>query len=55
MEGRASGELRTAPASPVESPFDPAEREVIAAWHSSGEYERIVVNIVAGDPEIATP
>jgi hypothetical protein len=38
-----------------EEPARPAERGVIAAWHSSGEYERIVVNIVAGDPEIATP
>lgn len=52
-EARAAGELLPEPAGPVESPFDAAEREVIAAWHSSGEYERIVVDIVAGDPEIA--
>lgn len=53
-EARAAGELLPEPAGPVESPFDAAEREVIAAWHSSGEYERIVVDIVAGDPEIAS-
>lgn len=49
----AASALLPEPAGPVESPFDAAEREV-AAWHSSGEYERIVVDIVAGDPEIAT-
>lgn len=51
---RASGELQLEPAGSVQSPFDPDERELIAAWHSSGDYERVVADIVTDDPEIAT-
>lgn len=51
---RKSGELQLGPVGSVQSPFEPDERELIAAWHSSGEYERVAADIVTADPEVAT-
>ena len=53
-QARASGELRVTPVGETESPFEPEERALIAAWRSSGEYDRIVADIVARDPDLAT-
>ena len=53
-QARASGELRVTPVGEPDSPFEPDERALIAAWRSSGEYDRIVADIVAGDPDLAT-
>jgi hypothetical protein len=50
----SSGELLSLPAGSVRSPFDAAERELVAAWHSSGEYDRIVAEFVTDDPDLAT-
>jgi hypothetical protein len=51
---RASGELRMAPVGVTDSPFEAVERALIAAWRSSGEYDLIVADIVAEDPDLAT-
>lgn len=53
-EASASRELRSTPVGAATSPFEPNERELIAAWRSNGEYDRIVADIVAGDPDLAT-
>jgi len=50
----ATGELLAEPSGSFSSPFDPDEREVVAAWHSSGDYDRIVAELVADDPDLAT-
>ena len=53
-EAAAAGELRPAPAGSTATRFDQGERELILAWRSSGEYDRILADIVAGDPDLAT-
>jgi hypothetical protein len=53
-QAAASGELLSQSASSTPSPFDSEERELIAAWHASGEYDHIVAAIVAHDPDLAT-
>lgn len=54
VEATASGGLRTTPVGSSPSPFEPDERELIAAWRSSGEYDRMVADMVVDDPDLAT-
>ena len=46
---------RVTPVGEPDSPFEPDERALIAAWRSSGEYDRLVADIVAGDPDLRDP
>jgi hypothetical protein len=34
--------------------LEAGKRALIATWHSRGEYDRIVADTVAGDPDLAT-
>ena len=36
------------------SPLTTAEREMIIDWHRSGDYDRIVADLVTHDPDLAT-
>lgn len=54
LEAQSTGELLQGPQGGAESPFDATERELIASWHASGEYERVVTEHLDLDPDIAT-
>ena len=51
---RESGELHDTPAGRCELELGDEVRAAIKDWLDSGDYDRIVAQIVANDPELAT-
>ena len=49
-----AGELRPAPTHAPAPVLSPEVRAAVADWRSSGDYDRTVAEIVAGDPDLAT-
>ncbi len=48
------GELLTGPSGIPTPPLSERARQAIAEWVKSGDYDRIVAEITANDPDIAT-
>jgi hypothetical protein len=48
------GELLDGPAAPFSADLSPAARAALADWVTSGDYDRAVAEITAGDPDLAT-
>jgi hypothetical protein len=49
-----AGELRLGPADVAAPPLTANELATIADWRSSGDYDRIVTQVVGDDPDLAT-
>ena len=49
-----AGELQSAPTHAPAPVLSADVRAVVADWRSSGDYDRAVAEIVAGDPDLAT-
>jgi len=49
-----SGELLVAPYSPPATPLPPEARAALADWVASGDYDRVVAELTADDPDLAT-
>ncbi len=53
-EALAAGELRNSPVEIPPPPLTADELATIADWRSSGDYDRIVTQLVSDDPDLAT-
>jgi hypothetical protein len=51
---RVRGELLDGPSGIAGDDLSPAARAVLADWVASGDYDRIVAEITAHDPDIRT-
>lgn len=51
---RERDELREEPWAPPIEPLPAAAREALRGWVSSGDYDRAVAEVVAGDPDLQT-
>lgn len=51
---RERGELRDGPWSPPSEPLPESARDALRDWVSSGDYDRAVAEVVAGDPDVQT-
>jgi hypothetical protein len=51
-EALAAGDLRHEPLEIPTPPFSAEELASIADWRSSGDYERIITQLVSGDPDL---
>lgn len=52
-EAREQGEIPSTPRSASLDPLPPEARAVLIDWVESGDYDRAVAEIVAGDPDLA--
>lgn len=51
---RERGELRDGPWAPPSDPLPESARDAPRDWVSSGDYDRVVAEVVAGDPDMQT-
>ena len=51
---RERGELLDGPGTPPSEGLSPGIRAAVASWLDSGDYDRIVAEIVADDPDLQT-
>lgn len=47
-----AGELRSGPVADRRPPLPEDVRAALAAWRNSGDYERVVAEITADDPDL---
>jgi len=53
-QAREHGELLGGPGVPPSEGLSPAIRAAVADWLDSGDYDRVVAEIVADDPDLQT-
>jgi hypothetical protein len=51
---RTAGELLEPPTEPFRSPLLPEVQAILRDWLESGDYDRIVAELVADDPDLQT-
>lgn len=54
VQARERGELRDGPWAPPSEPLVESARDALRDWVSSGDYDRAVAEVVAGDPDVQT-
>jgi hypothetical protein len=54
VAAREAGQLLPPRTSAPESPLTPEERRIVAEWHSSGDFDRAVEELVIDDPDLRT-
>ena len=53
MAAREAGELLDPPTEPFRSPLSPEVQTVLREWRDSGDFDRALAEVIAGDPDLA--
>lgn len=54
VAARERGELRDEPSGMPANDLSPEAKAAVAQWVASGDYDRVVAEITADDPDLAT-
>ncbi|MCU1498208.1 MAG: hypothetical protein JWM47_2161 [Acidimicrobiales bacterium] len=53
-QAEADGEILTGPSGMPPNNLSPEARAIVKDWVASGDYDRVVAEITANDPDLAT-